>query len=400
MAAGDRTSVTEARAELAQRLLTLRPELEQAVTSRVYAISDPSEVADPAYVEGLLKSLPVALDYALGALEVGEDRAAPVPPELLTQARIAARNRVGLDTVLRRYFAGYGVVAEFAIAEVEDSGSLLAVGLRDLLRGQAALFDRLVAAISEEYVREAAVRRTSTEERRVERVERLLAGELIDVSGFTYPFDGFHLALVVEGNRAVEGLRQLAAALDQRLLLIERPHEEIWAWLGSRRMVAPAEVQRGAQSLLPRPAILALGEAGQGLEGWRRTHRQARVAFPIAKRTPGVPARYRDVSLLASVVKDPLQTTSLRETYLSPLAGGTDGGDGLLTTLRAYFAAGCNISATAAGVGVSRQTVTKRIRAAEERLGRSLTACTAELEIALRIDELERQPCPSRDQST
>lgn len=74
--------------------------------------------------------------------------------------------------------------------------------------------------------------------------------------------------------------------------------------------------------------------------------------------------------------------------YLSPLDGQRDGGRLARNTLREYFAAGRNASSAAAALGVARHTVQNRLRTVEQDLGRALHTCTAELEVALRLDEL------------
>lgn len=99
-------SVDEACSALASRLRERLPELEAAVATRTYAISDPRQIADPAYLHSLHGALTVALEYALTVIELGERRAPDVPPAMLAEARLAARAGVALDTVLRRYCAG------------------------------------------------------------------------------------------------------------------------------------------------------------------------------------------------------------------------------------------------------------------------------------------------------
>jgi len=77
------------------------------ILTRVYGIADPTAVAEPGYVDGLRRSVSVALGFAFAVIEGGSDRPpSPVPAELLVQARLAARNGVSLDTVLRRYCSG------------------------------------------------------------------------------------------------------------------------------------------------------------------------------------------------------------------------------------------------------------------------------------------------------
>ncbi|HWT90362.1 MAG TPA: hypothetical protein VN179_04535, partial [Solirubrobacterales bacterium] len=79
------------RAELAARLRERLPEIQAAVATRVYAISDPHEVADQAYLQGLDAALAAAVKHRLEVLEAGERQAPPVPTELLAQARLDAR---------------------------------------------------------------------------------------------------------------------------------------------------------------------------------------------------------------------------------------------------------------------------------------------------------------------
>jgi DNA-binding PucR family transcriptional regulator len=64
----------------------------------------------------------------------------------------------------------------------------------------------------------------------------------------------------------------------------------------------------------------------------------------------------------------------------------------LYETLREYIAAEYNVSSAAAALGVVRGTVVNRLQTIEERLGRTLHPCSAELQIALLLDELTPDP--------
>ena len=369
------------------RLEARRPEIEQAILARVYAVSDPAGAEDPEYVQGLRAAASAALDYGLAGIAPGE-RSEPIPPALLAQTRRAARSGVGLDTVLRRYFAGCTLLGDFIMQEAEDGGLLRGAALRRVLRAQAALFDRLVVAITEEHTRETEDRAGSLEQRRAEHVEGLLAGELIDPADLAYELDAWHLGVLAAGRGAAAAIRDLTTALDRRLLLVRPDGETVWAWLGGRRRIATAEIAPLASSSRSADVVLALGEPGEGIAGWRLTHRQARAALPIALRGPQRLVRYADIALLASMLCDDLLVSSLNQLYLSPLAQERDGGTALRQTLRAYFAAGRNASAAATALGVSRQTVGNRLGAIEARLGRPLDNCAAEIEAALRLADL------------
>jgi hypothetical protein len=306
---------------------------------------------------------------------------------LLAQARLEARDGVSLDTVLRRYYAGNTLFGDFLVEEAERA-EVPSSTLRRLLGEQATVGDRLLAAVSADYAREAENRPRTAAERRRECVKSLLAGELVDYSELGYDLDGHHLALMAKGNGADELVRGLVSSLDRRLLAVQREEEPIWAcWLGGRQQL-PAEKALRALSGADRGGVfVTVGEPGEGLAGWRFSHLQAKAALPIAERRGDHVLRYADVALLASITRDDLIATSLRQLYLAPLERTRDGGKIARETLRAYFDAERNITSTAAALGVDRRTVRNRLRSVEELLGRPLRGSVADLEIALRLDD-------------
>ncbi|HXR60169.1 MAG TPA: helix-turn-helix domain-containing protein [Solirubrobacterales bacterium] len=375
----------EARALLAARLRERLPELQGAIATRVYAISDPRTVADPAYLEGLNDAVAAAVEYRLAVLEAGERNAPPLPTVLLAQARLDARDGVPLDTVLRRYFAGNALFGDFLVEEAERA-EVPSSALRQLLAAQATVADRLIAAVSSEHAREAKSRPTSPAERRRECVKSLLAGELVDHSDLGYDLDALHLALMAKGQGAEEAMRELAGRLDRRLLAVNREEELVWAcWLGGQRPLAAEEAIAAVAELAPSGLFVTVGEPGEGLAGWRFSHRQAKAALPIAQRSGRPILRYADVAVLAAIDRDDLVAASLRQLYLEPLEAMRDGGKLARETLRAYFEAERNVSSTAAALGVDRRTVRNRLGAIEEQLGRPLRGPLADLEIALRL---------------
>jgi hypothetical protein len=349
-------------------------------------VADLATVNDPEYAAGLRAAVSTGLDYGLTALERGEERSVPIPQALLLQARQAARNGVSLETVLRRYFAGYALLWDFVTQEAKKDKLLGAEAIYRFGRNQALLFDRLVAAVSEEYSRASEDRLVSAEERRARSVRGLLAGEPLDTSRLDYNFEAWHLGVLVAGPGAAEAIRDCAAGLDRRLLLISAGEGTFWGWLGGRRRVDSADVERLVSPDWPVSVRMAIGEPAQGLVGWRLTHQQALAAMPIARRRSKKLVRYADVALLASMLQDDLFATSLRQLYLAPLAAERDGGEVLRETLRAYFAAERNTSSTAAALGVSRRTVSNRLRLIEAKLGQPLSGAATEIEAALLLD--------------
>lgn len=387
-------SLRQARIDLHAGLHSRLPEIEDAVLARVFAVSESPGPLDPEYAKGLRAAVCAAIDHCLAAVELGEERSPLAPHVLLAQVRLAARNGVSLDTVLNCCFAGHTLIADFLVEEAERGGLLSGDELQRLLRVQTTVFDGLLAAVSEEHARATDSRVNSAEQRDADRVERLLAGELLDTSQLAYDFRAHHLGVIASGSGAREAVRQLAIGFDRRLLVVDRGEDTVWAWLGGRRPIDPSTLQTQISTILSPQVSLAVGEPAKALTGWRLTHQQARAALSVALRSSNNLIRYADVALLASVLEDDLLATSLRQLYLTPLEAERDGGRIAKETLRAYFAAERNVASAAAALGVKRHTVTSRLRTIEKRVGRSLDTCALEINTALRLEDLGSQALP------
>jgi hypothetical protein len=141
------------RAMLSARLEARREEIEATAMERVSAVSDPPDTYGSEYVQSLRAAVGAALAYAFESIERGAGRPAPIPTPLLAQARLAARNAVSLDTVLRRCLTGHLLLCDFLIQEVEEGELMGEVELRRLLQVQASLFDYLMVTLTDEYER-------------------------------------------------------------------------------------------------------------------------------------------------------------------------------------------------------------------------------------------------------
>lgn len=378
------------RLRLCARLRERRGEIIRVTLGRLDQVSDMGGGVDPVYLEGLRVAVGVAIDYGIESLESPEDQAPPVPGALLTQARLAAQNDVGVDIVLRRYFAGHLVLGDHIVEAAERGELVRRAPLRRLLRAQSSLFDRVVSAVTEEYRREEA-RPSSKEQRQVEAVRALLAGEVDHAPGLRYDLDLTHVAIVATGLDALGVVRAMVEATRWDSLVIRPDETTVWAWIGTRRQVVASELLDAPSAGATARACVAVGEPAQGREGWRLAHRQAQAAMVVAMRRPRRLTRYADVALVASILPDQDFTAFLASTYLRPLCDQRGDGDVLCKTLRAFFDAGGNASSAAASLGVTRHTVTARLRSVEQRIGRPLERCAAEVEVSLRLAEVDPQ---------
>jgi sugar diacid utilization regulator len=332
------------------------------------------------------------VDYVLEGIERGAGWSGSIPAEVISQARRAARAGISLDTVIRNYVAAYTLVETFIVEEAEcaeDSGE--GAPLRGILGARASLIDRLLTAITSAYGDELQQAERSPERRRRQLVHALLAGQAVDPAELDHNLDEWHLAVIATGAAAPQAVRSMAGALDRRPLSVAHGAESVWTWLSGRRRLTATDIERWLSVKAHPDVLVAVGEPGRGIDGWRLTHRQAQAALLVALRRPGPQrlTRYADVALLASALRDDVLARSLIEIFLSPLDDRRDGGAVSRETLRAYLAAGRNASSAAAALDVGRHTVENRLRTVEHSLGRSLQTCLAELELALCLEELD-----------
>jgi hypothetical protein len=376
------------RGELLARLRSRSQEVEEGIVAAALGV-EPGIAADPDRLAGLQAASRQTLELIAELIAEGADWQGKMPPAVTDQARHLARGGVPLGAVARGYYAIIAACLEFATTEIDE---LPGNTLPYLIEIQSRHGDYLMAAVSTAYEDELERLRSPTARRLSERVERLLAGDADGGGVLGYDLGGWHLGLIGVGAELELVARQLAERLGARLLFLPRGGETAWVWLGAERPIAFAELERclgtggtGERSPTGGAVRFATGESRQGLEGWRLTHREARIAAEVARQSGGALVRCADVLLLAATARDTEIARMLIDVYLGPLDADRDG-PRLRETLRAYYSGDCNAASAAAALGVDRQTVRRRLRKIEAALGRPLGRCRVEMEMALRVE--------------
>jgi hypothetical protein len=239
-------------------------------------------------------------------------------------------------------------------------------------------------------------------------VDALLSGEVVDVHAMSarlrYDLDREHLAFVVwhdgpeepdnEGLATLEraGLEIAAAVSEARPLLVPRARLLTAGWVAWQDNGDGGGL--AGLHLDPRefPGVLAAcGTASAGVAGFRRGHHEALNARRIAellRRRPGSVTHYSDVALAALVSMDLEQARDFVVCELGSLAAEDDRSARLAATLQVYLEENLSPRRTAQRLGVHENTITNRIRSAQEQLPHPIERRTCELQVALRIVHL------------
>lgn len=344
------------------------------------------------YQEGLLTAIDSAIDYGIDSVLKGRGgRPSQVPFELLAQARRSARAGVPLDRVIRRYLTGYASFSAVLFEELH-APDISSATSKAILRDQTLWFDEVIEVVTRHYVEEDnEARRLRSKSNLYVQVERLLAGRAVDLEPFSYDLRRTHIAAVGRGGEAEAAVREIGGQASCQSLIVQSDDDLVFSWLAVAAPGMKDGVLEAMGDICSVP--IACGAPGVGETGWRRSHRQALSAFPIAERL-GKSTRYGDVPLLTAAWHDDLLAHSLSDIFIQPLASDRDGGKQSRETLSAFFAAGRNMSSAAASLGVSRRTLGSRLKTIEKKLGRSLVGGKPALEVALAMADLKEEVQP------
>lgn len=341
---------------------------------------------DPLDVAALRNAIAATLDQYFDGLERDAEWPLRIPCEAAEQARRAACIGIELDLLMRSCAAGGKQLEEFVLAEAEEVPWPV---LCHILREQGTQMDHFMKCMAAEYADQRERIERSTRQTQAGRIRDLLVSDsIVKPVNIDYDFDIWHLGMILRGQDSYLLGRTAAERRGCRFLCIERDGETAWIWLGSPQRDVLRRSESQIVNDIPTSVSLAIGEPRKGLAGWRQTHREAQLALQVLLYMPKQVARCRDVLLIAAAIQDRSLAVSLIETYLKPLDGRGDSGAVLRETIRAYFEKDQNTASAAAALGVARQTVERRLKGVERRLGERIDSCRPQLQVALCVEEI------------
>ena len=389
------------------------PSVSRDITDAIHA-ELPDVDADPELRSSTYAStdsvLRLLVDLSLSSLPPQE---ALPPPAAVDYAREFVRRGLPLDSLLRAYHIGQAVFfarwTEKAHADIRDQGRVaeaIELGAKWTFEYVEALSGGLVRRYGDErerWVRSAAALREQV-------VDSLLSGESVDIDASSrrlgYELARGHQAFVVWSDESADGGEQALAVLERAALeivamlgavgplLVPRARLCLGAWIGWRgeRTLSAEPLQLDRQAF---PGVLAgFGSPGHGVPGFCRSHREAMHARRVAQlthRRPGSVTLYDDVALASLASADTEHAKEFVATELGPLAADDDHSRRLTATLRVYLEENMSPLRAAQRLGVHENTITNRIRTAQELLPHPVERRSPELQVALRLLRLAQE---------
>lgn len=398
--AGD--SVADSAAAVVTRLVAKLDE----VTARTQAVLM-EEVADlrgdAQLVQLMRDNVAANIDTVFSAIRHGIPvEHVEAPTAALEYARRLAQRDVAANALVRAYRIGHQEVLKILLEEIR-AAELDPQRRLDVFDEILAVTFRYIDWISQQvltvYQDEHDRWQQSRNHLRAAEIRGVLAGDDdIDVdavaAALRYPLRAHHLALVLWCEESAEQdeltvlerhVHEYAAAIGarDRALFVSADRLTGWAWipLESDRGIPPPDTAN--------PSVnLAAGQPLPGVDGFRRSHRQAQLVRAVLTAAGTGAARAVSAAepglILAGLAGGNLAEARVWvHEVLGPLASADARDERLRETLRVFLRAGQSFTAAAGELHLHFNSVKYRVARAIERRGRPIAADVLDVEVAL-----------------
>ncbi len=352
--------------------------------------------------------------------EVLRSGADPVGAVKLPSATIeytvdGAQHGVLLTTLMRSYRLGHAAtsrhLSEILAEHVSDAEQLTSA--TDLCSAWLfAYVDTALCLVEDVYVTERERWLRSAAASQAETVSTILCGQPIDIDvagrRLRHDLRRVHVAAIAWLDAHEEGrntlalleaaIRDIAAAIGtQRPLMQPRGTLSVAAWISTSTAVPSRVLDELRFRTATAPGVrVAIGEPARDIAGFRASHIEALEAQRIARiagRREGSITRYNDISLRALATANIDQARDFVARELGALAARDETTLRLAATVRTYLDENGSRGRTAKRLSIHENTVSYRLRQAEELLGRSVDKRTLELRVALAlVDLIDEKP--------
>jgi DNA-binding PucR family transcriptional regulator len=267
--------------------------------------------------------------------------------------------------------------------------------------------DTALCLVEEVYVTERERWIRSAAATQAEAVSAILSGHPIDIDvagrRLRHDLRRVHVAAVAWLDAHEEGrntlalleaaIRDIAAAIGtQRPLIQPLGTLSVAAWISTSSPVPSRVLDELRFLTATAPGVrVAIGEPARDVAGFRASHVEALEAQRIARlsgRREGSVTRYNDIALRALATANIDQARDFVARELGSLASADETTRRLAATVRTYLDENGSRGRTAKRLSIHENTVSYRLRQAEELLGRSVEKRTLELRVALALADI------------
>jgi hypothetical protein len=395
---------------IAAQMRASAAELSEQIVARVRA-EVPELFPDAQIVEEALGSTEESLRQLAQIIEVAADPTqADLPPSTVAVFRSAVWRHVPLDYYMRFYRLAQDAAWQWLFARI-TAASRDAVDQATALQLTTgwlfAFVDRAMTRANEAYEVERETWMRGAAAARAAAIEDILGDRERDGQAASrrlrYDLTRYHIGVIAWVDHVPENgdpLSMLSASVADIARSVDAENSiahpsgslAVAAWFSGRRAFAADAMnvfEDGGRTLgLSDGVGIAVGEPGPGLKGFRRTHIEAGHARRVASllgSQDGPVTRYRDVAVAALCTADGDHASAFVGNVLGPLAAGDEATFRLATTLAIYLRENRSRTRAAERLQIHPNTVSYRVRQAEELLGRDLGSDSLDLQIALTL---------------
>lgn len=396
-------------ADLGRALLERKDEILREMTDRLSGQIEPLDGRTDAHLHELLeRSVEGNLDAICYTLisDLPFERIQPPTAAFVYAARLAQRD-IPAHSLMRAYHMGQDDLMRHIFAIMQDVDQSPELKLNVLNHASAVVYryiDWIVQRVLEEYEREREAWLSTVGDLRATAIHNVLAGDPVSEAQFAsqtgYSLAQQHIGAFVRCVRPQSSgdelsvVKRLVKELcrgerDGLVLAVDR--SSAWAWLPRGSVGSPVDMPE-LRAIASRFADceIALGAAGHGIEGFRRTHQQALAVQPLLSGLSGTDSRaiaYSEpgVAVVSVLARDREATAQWVRDVLGALAADDPVCKELRRTLRVYLQEGESYARAAEVLHLHRNSVKYRVTKALAERPAALAEGKIDLAVALQV---------------
>ena len=392
--------------------LKLLQNIDEVIDGMNRAIEDAIDELDHEFVRrSLHASVANNVEVIVSMLVEQRDVAELPPVPAATEYAVAlAQNNVPSAALRRAYHIGsdHLLAHMFDVVQDIDCGSAEKLRLFHYLAGWTYKYiDAITRTVITAYDHELRTSKATVAQTAAAYVERVLDGHDMDWTQFRtatgYELDQVHvggLMWIADTGPAADQtdiLTLLAHRIGERIdsstipLVTANDRTSVRVWFGRKNSLTPVTAEQVTATVRAvAGARLAIGSPAQGSIGFRATLKQAeqiRIIPSVSNADGALVASHADeaIPVIALTAADIESTRHWVSEVLGNLAASSEAAERQRATLRAYFQSSGNISETAKGLVMHRNSVRYRLDRAQEELGHTVHERTLETRMALHV---------------